>query len=45
MKAAFYKEKGKFELGEGQSISPNAGEVRLDVAYCGVCGTDVHIYH
>ncbi|UXP30989.1 alcohol dehydrogenase catalytic domain-containing protein [Reichenbachiella agarivorans] len=45
MKAAFYKEKGKFEIGEGQQIKPGAGEVRLDVAYCGVCGTDVHIYH
>lgn len=22
-----------------------AGQVRLKVAYCGVCGTDVHIYH
>ncbi|MEM6842701.1 MAG: alcohol dehydrogenase catalytic domain-containing protein [Bacteroidota bacterium] len=45
MKAAFYKEKGKFEIGETSSRSPEAGEVRLDVAYCGVCGTDVHIYH
>ncbi len=45
MKAAFYKEKGQFILGEGKSISPGVGEVRLDVAFCGVCGTDVHIYH
>lgn len=45
MKAAYYKEKGKFEIGEGHSVAPQAGEVRLDVAYCGVCGTDVHIYH
>ncbi|MEQ9289677.1 MAG: alcohol dehydrogenase catalytic domain-containing protein [Cyclobacteriaceae bacterium] len=45
MKAAYYKEKGKFEVGEGQAIKPGKGEVRLDVAYCGVCGTDVHIYH
>ncbi|UXX77850.1 alcohol dehydrogenase catalytic domain-containing protein [Reichenbachiella carrageenanivorans] len=45
MKAAYYKEKGVFEIGEGQQIAPQAGEVRLDVAYCGVCGTDVHIYH
>ncbi|MDA0194410.1 MAG: alcohol dehydrogenase catalytic domain-containing protein [Bacteroidetes bacterium] len=45
MKAAFYKEKGRFTIGEGQKIQPAKGEVRLDVAYCGVCGTDVHIYH
>ena len=25
--------------------SPQPGEVQLRVAYCGVCGTDVHIYH
>ncbi|MFY0598190.1 MAG: alcohol dehydrogenase catalytic domain-containing protein [Cyclobacteriaceae bacterium] len=45
MKAAFYKSKGQFEVGEGQKIAPEKGEVRLDVAYCGVCGTDVHIFH
>lgn len=45
MKAAYYKEKGKFEVGEGTIEAPKAGEVRLDVAYCGVCGSDVHIFH
>lgn len=45
MKAAFYKEKGQFNIGESQPVKPSKGEVRLDVAYCGVCGTDVHIFH
>ena len=45
MKAAFYTRKGEFTVGEGKSIQPGPGEVRLDVAFCGVCGTDVHIYH
>jgi len=45
MKAAFYKEKGRFTVGESNSIPPNPDEVRLNVAYCGVCGTDIHIYH
>ncbi|OHX64753.1 (R,R)-butanediol dehydrogenase [Flammeovirga pacifica] len=45
MKAAFYESKGKISVGEGKSIAPGKGEVRLDVAYCGVCGTDVHIFH
>ena len=45
MKAAYYKEKGKFEVGETQTRSPGVDEVRLEVAYCGDCGTDVHIYH
>ncbi len=45
MKAAYYKEKGKFEVGESEIIAPKEGQVRLNVAYCGVCGSDVHIYH
>lgn len=45
MKAALY-------LGEHQLVvkdipipEPGPNEVRVRVAYCGVCGTDVHIYH
>lgn len=45
MKAAFYKGNKTFDVGEGTSIAPGIGEVRLDVSHCGVCGTDVHIYH
>lgn len=45
MKAAFYKGNKTFEVGEGISVAPGVGEVRLDVSHCGVCGTDVHIYH
>ncbi|GGF36598.1 zinc-dependent alcohol dehydrogenase [Echinicola rosea] len=45
MKAAFYQEKGKFTLGDSPVHSPGKGEVRLSVQYCGVCGTDVHIFH
>lgn len=45
MKAAFYTEKGKFNIGDSEPIKPQKGEVRLNVAYCGVCGTDVHIFH
>lgn len=45
MKAVYYHGKGKFELGECQPVSPGPGEVRIRVAYCGVCGTDLHIAH
>lgn len=24
---------------------PPAGHVRIDVAYTGICGTDLHVYH
>jgi (R,R)-butanediol dehydrogenase / meso-butanediol dehydrogenase / diacetyl reductase len=45
MKAAVYRGDRKFESCSSEPIAPGAGEVRLHVAYCGVCGTDVHIYH
>jgi (R,R)-butanediol dehydrogenase / meso-butanediol dehydrogenase / diacetyl reductase len=45
MKAAIYQGNHSFVTGTSEPVSPGPGEVRLDVAYCGVCGTDVHIYH
>ena len=44
-KAAYYYGDKTFAVSDGESIRPAPGEVRLDVAYCGICGTDVHIYH
>ena len=43
MTAVYYEGPGRFTVGESEVLSPGAGEVRLDVAFCGVCGTDVHI--
>ena len=43
MTAVYYEGPGRFTVGESKVLSPGAGEVRLDVAFCGVCGTDVHI--
>ena len=34
-----------FDFQDYTPQSPQPGEVQLRVAYCGVCGTDVHIYH
>ena len=45
MKAAFYTGNRTFEVREGTAAPLGPGEVRLQIAYCGVCGTDVHIYH
>lgn len=45
MKALYYTGNKKFEIKETNLIPLQPGEVRLKVAYCGVCGTDVHIYH
>ncbi|PHN02759.1 zinc-dependent alcohol dehydrogenase [Flavilitoribacter nigricans] len=45
MKATFYQGDHKFSISEKSISDPAEGEVRIKVAYCGICGTDVHIYH
>lgn len=45
MKAVYYEGGGHFTLGDAEPRSPEEGEVRLAVAYCGICGTDLHIAH
>lgn len=45
MTAAQYIGNQAFDLVEGSPVKPGAGEVRLDVGYVGICGTDMHIYH
>lgn len=45
MTAAQYIGNQQFNLVEGSTIKPAADEVRLDVGYVGICGTDMHIYH
>ena len=44
MKAAYYCGDRTVEIGECRIQSPSADQVRIEVAYCGVCGTDIHIY-
>ena len=44
MKGAFYQGNKRFGVGDSPPLPPKAGEVRLEIAYGGVCGTDVHIY-
>jgi (R,R)-butanediol dehydrogenase / meso-butanediol dehydrogenase / diacetyl reductase len=43
MTAVYYQGAGRFTVGPGEVQPPADGEVRLDVAYCGLCGTDLHI--
>ncbi len=45
MKASFYEGNKTFTVKEKEITAPAAGEVRIKVAYCGICGSDVHIYH
>ena len=32
-------------MGECAPIEPQAGEVQIKVSHCGICGTDLHIFH
>jgi len=45
MIASFYEGNHQFSVKEKNIAPPAEGEVQIKVAYCGVCGTDVHIYH
>ncbi|WP_298319475.1 alcohol dehydrogenase catalytic domain-containing protein [uncultured Aquimarina sp.] len=45
MKATQYEGNKTFSVIEKEVVAPARGEVRIKVAYVGVCGTDVHIYH
>ncbi|WP_282160585.1 zinc-dependent alcohol dehydrogenase [Ulvibacterium marinum] len=45
MKATVYEGNKTFSVIEREIEAPSKGEVRIKVAYSGVCGTDVHIYH
>lgn len=45
MKALFYEGNHSFTMKTTEKQPLQKGEVRLKMAYVGVCGTDVHIYH
>jgi (R,R)-butanediol dehydrogenase/meso-butanediol dehydrogenase/diacetyl reductase len=45
MKAAFYEGNQTISTGDCTPILPAADEVQIKVAYGGICGTDLHIYH
>src|SRR5205823_9225340 len=44
MKAAALTASKKMEIVELADAEPAAGEVKLRVAYCGICGSDMHEY-
>jgi 2-desacetyl-2-hydroxyethyl bacteriochlorophyllide A dehydrogenase len=44
MKAAYYQGNRTIKVGESIPRKPGSDEVRINVAYCGVCGTDLHIF-
>ena len=45
MKAAFYEGRETIRIGECVPVAPGAGQAQIRVSHCGICGTDVHIFH
>ncbi len=45
MKAAFYMGNASMNTGPQPAVEPAAGMAQVKVAYCGICGTDLHIFH
>src|SRR5450759_2994216 len=45
MQAAFFEGNRTLRVGESVAVEPGAGQVQIRVAYCGICGTDLHLFH
>jgi 2-desacetyl-2-hydroxyethyl bacteriochlorophyllide A dehydrogenase len=45
MRAAAYVGDQTIRVEEREPVEPAPGQVRIDVAYVGICGTDLHIKH
>ena len=43
MKAAIWKDISVFELEEVPELQPRPDQVKVKIAYCGICGSDPHI--
>ena len=44
IKAAVYRGNKSFSIEHKEVAPPGADEVQIQVAFCGICGTDLHIY-
>ena len=44
MKAAYYGGSRQIDIRECVPVAPAAGQVRIRVSHCGICGTDLHVY-
>lgn len=43
MKAAVYEGNQQLTVKEGRLRKPGKQEIRLEIAYCGICGSDLHV--
>lgn len=45
MRAAFFEGNRTLRVGDNAEVAPGAGQVQIQVGYCGICGTDLHLFH
>ncbi|MBK5293952.1 MAG: alcohol dehydrogenase catalytic domain-containing protein [Acidobacteriia bacterium] len=45
MRAAYYEGNKTITTSACRPVAPGPGEVQLAVSHCGICGTDLHLYH
>jgi 2-desacetyl-2-hydroxyethyl bacteriochlorophyllide A dehydrogenase len=45
MKAAFYMGNATMKTAPQAAVEPAPGMAQIKVAYCGICGTDLHVFH
>lgn len=45
MQAAFYEGHETITVGACRPLDPGPGQVQIRVSHCGICGTDLHIFH
>lgn len=45
IKAAYYTGNKTFAIETIDATTPGDDEVQVEIAYCGICGTDLHVYH
>ena len=45
MKAAYYEGKERIRIGDCVPVMPARGQVQIRVSFCGICGTDLHVFH
>lgn len=45
MRAAFYEGHEQMTTGSCTPVQPSVGQVQIRVSHCGICGTDLHVFH
>ena len=45
MKAVYYEGKETIGVRRSVPVAPSRGQVQIRVSHCGICGTDLHLFH